>query len=165
MFHWAAARARWRRAALSHSYQSLNPSPVRADSADRSNRRIDLAGIALQRSTSKRTCGSRSILLISISRQRTEHVRIFDRLVVALGHRQHHHLGPFAEIEQRRTDQVADVLDQTPSRRPAVKLSRPRASMSASRWQPVPVLTWITGAPVARMRSASLVVAWSPSTT
>jgi hypothetical protein len=34
-----------------------------------------------------------------------------------------------------------------------------------SRWQPLPVLIWIAGAPVARMRSASLEVCWSPSTT
>jgi hypothetical protein len=29
------------------------------------------------------------------------------------------------------------------------------ATIGASRWQPLPVLTWIAGAPVARMRSAS----------
>src|SRR3954470_20588214 len=40
-----------------------------------------------------------------------------------------------------------------------------RASMSASRWQPAPVLIWTTGAPALRIRSASRRVSWSPSTT
>src|SRR5262249_47051971 len=33
--------------------------------------------------------------------------------------------------------------------------SRPRASMAASRWQPVPVLIWTTGPPAAWMRPAA----------
>ena len=39
------------------------------------------------------------------------------------------------------------------------------ATMGASRWQPLPVLTWMAGTPVARMRSASCEVCWSPSIT
>src|SRR5713101_161140 len=42
---------------------------------------------------------------------------------------------------------------------------RPRPTMSASRWQPAPVLIWTTRHPVARIRSASSRVSWSPSTT
>ena len=38
-------------------------------------------------------------------------------------------------------------------------------TISASRWQPLPVLIWIAGAPLARMRSASKLVCWSPSIT
>ena len=37
--------------------------------------------------------------------------------------------------------------------------------MSASRWQPAPVLIWTTGAPVPRIFSASIRVSWSPSMT
>ena len=53
------------------------------------------------------------------------------------------------------------------SRLPSAGSSRSsaRRTMSASRWQPLPVLIWIAGAPVARMRSASRVVCWSPSIT
>src|SRR3954451_10472726 len=43
--------------------------------------------------------------------------------------------------------------------------SSARASMSASRWQPAPVLIWTTGAPALRIRSASRRVSCSPSTT
>jgi hydrogenase nickel incorporation protein HypB len=37
--------------------------------------------------------------------------------------------------------------------------------MSASRWQPAPVLIWTTGAPLLRISSASIRVSWSPSMT
>src|SRR5579883_1772898 len=40
-----------------------------------------------------------------------EDMRIFQGLVLALGYREQDHLGLFAEIEQRRTDEIADVLD------------------------------------------------------
>jgi hypothetical protein len=39
------------------------------------------------------------------------------------------------------------------------------STIAASRWQPLPVLICSAGAPVARMRSASLLVCWSPSIT
>ncbi len=42
----------------------------------------------------------------------TEHVQVFGRFVVALGNRQHHDFGPLARIEQRRTHQVAHILNQ-----------------------------------------------------
>ncbi len=38
-------------------------------------------------------------------------------------------------------------------------------TICASRWHPLPVLIWMAGVPVARMRSASLAVCWSPSIT
>ena len=101
----------------------------------------------------------------SISDGGGEHVGVLERLVLALGDRQHHHLVRLAQIEGGRADEVADVLDhQHASRRPA-PAGRARPTMAASRWQPLPVLIWIAGAPVARMRSASWLVCWSPSIT
>ena len=41
-----------------------------------------------------------------------EHVGILERLVLALGHREDHHLARLAEVEGGRADEVADVLDQ-----------------------------------------------------
>ena len=43
--------------------------------------------------------------------------------------------------------------------------SSARDTMGASRWQPLPVLTCTAATPVARIRSASFEVCWSPSTT
>jgi hypothetical protein len=43
---------------------------------------------------------------------RAEHVRVLERLVLALGHGQDHGLRALAQVEQRGADQVADVLDQ-----------------------------------------------------
>ena len=86
-----------------------------------------------------------------------EHVGILERLVLALGDREDHHLVRLAEIEGGRADEVADVLDQQQRvARAAAAARRAWPTMWASRWQPLPVLIWIAGAPVARMRSASL---------
>ncbi|CAI8740595.1 protein of unknown function [Methylocaldum szegediense] len=41
-----------------------------------------------------------------------EHVRVFQRFVLALGDREHDHADRFAQIEHGRTDQIADVLDE-----------------------------------------------------
>ena len=41
-----------------------------------------------------------------------EHVGILQRLVLAFGDRQHHHLVRLAEVEGGRADQVADILDE-----------------------------------------------------
>ena len=53
-----------------------------------------------------------------------------------------------AEVEQRRADQVADVLDEQelPSSGCSA-LEGAGAPWSASRWQPAPVLTWTARAP------------------
>jgi hypothetical protein len=37
-------------------------------------------------------------------------VRVFERFVVAFGNREHDDPGAFAEIEQRRAHEVADIL-------------------------------------------------------
>ena len=42
---------------------------------------------------------------------RTEHHRVFQRLVLALGHRVDHCLGVFADVELGRAHQVSDILD------------------------------------------------------
>ncbi len=41
-----------------------------------------------------------------------EHIGIFQRFVLAFGHRQDNHLGRFAEVEIGRTNQIADVFDE-----------------------------------------------------
>jgi hypothetical protein len=56
---------------------------------------------------------------------RLEHVRVFDRLVLSLGHRQDQHLGAFAQIEQRRADQIADVFDHQHGLGRRVELRQP----------------------------------------
>ena len=45
-------------------------------------------------------------------RSGAEHIRIFQRLVLALGDRQHDDLVGLAEIERRRAHEIADVLDE-----------------------------------------------------
>ena len=94
-----------------------------------------------------------------------EHVGIFRRLVLALGGRKQHDLVRLAEIERGGADQIADILDEQQELSASVKRSSAWPTIWASRWQPLPVLTWIAVAPVARMRSASLEVCWSPSIT
>ena len=63
------------------------------------------------RSTSKATWGSRSILLSSTSSAARNMCGYLTRLVVAFGDRRDHHPGVLAEVEQGRADEVADVLD------------------------------------------------------
>ena len=84
-------------------------------------------------------------------------------LSVALGHRDDHHLRALAEVEQRRADQVADVLDEHQRAGAADPARQARArTMSASRWQPAPVLICTTrraGAPDALGVERGLLVA------
>jgi hypothetical protein len=94
-----------------------------------------------------------------------KHVRIFQRLVLALGHRQDRHLVRLAKIERRRTDKIADILDE--HHRPSFGASRSHRVADHVRVE-MTALAGVDlkgGAPVARMRSASLVVCWSPSIT
>ena len=42
----------------------------------------------------------------------TKHVRVFDRFVLAFGHRQNGYLVRLSQIKGRRADQIADVFDQ-----------------------------------------------------
>jgi hypothetical protein len=70
-----------------------------------------------------------------------------------------------AEIEGGRADEVADVLDQEQRLVGGCRRCMAWPTMWPSRWQPLPVLICSAGTPVARMRSASLEVCWSPSTT
>ena len=106
------------------------------------DRRIHLARQRLEprRRRSGRTARGRSCSAAAGSRG-AEHVRVLERLVLALGDRGDHHLGALAEVEQRRADQVADVLDEQHRAGARVELgAAPRATIAASRWQPVPVL-------------------------
>jgi len=41
-----------------------------------------------------------------------EHPRVFERLVIAFGHGENHHLDVFTQIKVRRTHKIADVLDE-----------------------------------------------------
>ena len=67
----------------------------------------------MHRCMSKSRCGSRSVLFSTIRLRGGEHVGVLpERLVLALGHREDGHLGVFAQIPQRRADEVADVLDE-----------------------------------------------------
>ena len=94
-----------------------------------------------------------------------EHVGIFERLVLAFGHRQHHHLVRLAEVESRRADQIADILDE--QQRAWHELQR-LEGVADHMGVEVAALAGIDldgGAPVARMRSASFEVCWSPSIT
>ena len=60
-----------------------------------------------------------------------EHVRVLQRLVVALGHRDDDDLACLAEVEQRRADEVADVLDE--QQRPRLGTSAASAAATMSR--------------------------------
>lgn len=44
--------------------------------------------------------------------RRLEHVGIFQRLVVAFSHTDHHHTLLFTQVEHGRTDQISDILDE-----------------------------------------------------
>ena len=88
------------------------PSPVSADTRNTSIVGIDRAGAGDTAFEIETDMRQQIDLVDQHQPAGAEHVRIFGRLVLALGYRQHHHLGPLAEIEQCRAYQVADVLDQ-----------------------------------------------------
>ena len=52
-------------------------------------------------------------------------MRVFERLVLALGHRKDRDLGALAQIEQGRADEVADILDQDDRARAGLQLGEP----------------------------------------
>ena len=72
-----------------------------------------------KRSTEKSRCGSRSILLKHNQLAGTEHQRVLQRLVLALGDRGDHRAGVLTDAELRGAPQVADVLDHRAGRSPA----------------------------------------------
>ena len=77
--------------------------------------------------TSKSTYGSRSILFTTTRSAARNMYGYFSGLSVALGDRDDHHLGALAEVEQRRADQVADVLDEHQRAVRRVELGQRRA--------------------------------------
>jgi len=56
--------------------------------------------------------GQQVDLIDDHQRRSGEHVRILERLVVTLGHRENHDLGGLAQVPQRGADQVADIFDE-----------------------------------------------------
>ena len=69
----------------------------------------------------------------------SKHQRVLERLVLALGDRGDHHAVVLADLELRRTDEVADVLDheevELVERRATASAER---TMFASRWHSPP---------------------------
>ena len=146
-----------RRASRAARRTSPGPAPPSAPTAAaRSRPGSRLRACSRRRSRSKSTWGSRSILLTTTRSAAANMVGYFERLVVALGHRDDDDPRVLAEVEERRADQVADVLDEDQGAGLRVECAavtgRPS---SASRWQPDPVLTWTARAPARVIRSAS----------
>ena len=132
--------------------------------------RISIAGLmrrafSRQRARSKRRCGSRSTLFSSIS----------DAAANMSGY--------LSGLSSPSVTDSTTTLCASPRSKPAGQTRLPTFSIistesgagasrasavstsAASRWHPLPVLICSAGAPVARMRSASFEVCWSPSTT
>lgn len=102
----ASVRAEWMK-----PVQASIPSPVLADTFD-----LD-AGIDLAR------VGGKSIHVeIEMRKQvhlgdqeqvrTSDHVGVFQRLILALGHGDEHHAMLFAEVEHGRADEIADIFDE-----------------------------------------------------
>ncbi|MHB1433142.1 MAG: hypothetical protein ACYCVZ_13605 [Streptosporangiaceae bacterium] len=87
-----------------------------------------------------------------------EHVRVLQRLVLALGHRGEHDPGGLPEVEQCRADQVPDVLDQQHRSGGRIERGQALATIAASRWHPTPVLICTTRQPTVLTRRASSAV-------
>ena len=111
MFHWGAARARWRRAALQPFVPIAQSFAGSRRQPDRSNLRIDLARHRLAAQNIEIDMRRKIDLADDHQFSSLEHMRIFERLVVAFGDRENHHFRPFAKIEQSRTDEIANILD------------------------------------------------------
>ncbi|MNH29147.1 hypothetical protein D3C79_893590 [compost metagenome] len=112
----------------------------------------------MQRATSKLTWGSRSVLLMIISWAAANMS------------------GYFSGFSSPSVTERMATLYFSPRSKPAGQTRLPTFSMKrmppslagswwqasctilASRWQPLPVLIWMAGTPVARMRSASALV-------
>ena len=115
-------------------------------------------------SQSNPTAAARSVLVITRDVGAVEDGRILERLVLALGDRQQHQPQILAEVVGGRADQVADVLDEQEVERRRRPSPRARArTIAASRWQTVPVVICLTGAPLRASRAASFSVARSPT--
>ena len=120
---------------------------------------------ASQRSTSKSTYGSRSVLLTT-TRSAAANIP-----------------GYFSGLSSPSVTEMTTTLRDSPRANSAGQTRLPtfsstttppaggcssssaRRTIDASRWQPAPVLTCTASAPAARIRLASNSVSWSPSTT
>ena len=162
----SAARSSWWTASEpSQAYQSWTCSPVRTDSGRTATSRLRLRAWSSSRRRSKSTWGRRSILLTTTRSAAANMVGYFSGL-------------SSPSVTEMTTTRACSPTSKsaghtrlptfsTNSSEPGTGSSarRERPTMSASRWQPEPVLTWTARAPARSMRSASKDVSWSPSTT
>src|SRR5690606_9359527 len=159
------ADGRHGRRVRSQAYQAARPWPRVAETGRTSRPGFTCVASAVQRPASKSTWGSRSTLVSSIrSAARnicgylsglsapsvTDMITTFAR-------------SPRSNSAGQTRLPTFSIITTEPSGGPSSRI--PRATMSASRWQPLPVLICTAAQPVARIRSASRPLAWSPSTT
>src|SRR4051794_33646035 len=151
--------------ARSQPYQAPSPSPARTETGSTAVRGFTARRCAVNRSTSKSTYGSRSVLVSTTRSAVANMCGYFSGFSSPSG----------VETTTTRTSsprsnsagQTRLPTFSTTTSAPAggSSATSPRATIPASRWQPAPVFTCTARAPAARMRSASTVVSWSPSRT
>ena len=88
---------------------------------------------------------------------------VLERLVLSLGHREQDAAQVLAQVVARRADEVADVLDEQEVQEARSQSTSAVLTISASRWQTVPVVICCTRAPERPRRCASRSVARSPT--
>ena len=81
------------------------PWPLRAETCRIAASGLIFATLSMASARAKSRFGNKSILLKITSAGGTKNVRIFERLIFPVGHREHYRLGAFAKVEQRRADQ------------------------------------------------------------
>ena len=140
------------------------PSPVAADtlsSAGEGITRASASSIALHAHCGR--CGSRSILVSTTRSAVPEHDRVLERLVFALGDREHDDVRGLAEVVDRRAHEVADVLDEEELEADHGKRCSAGAPSARRGDRRCPVVIESAGIPAASSRDASRSVARSPA--
>src|SRR6266446_269069 len=95
-----------------------------------------------------------------------EHVRILQRLVLAFGDRQYDYLMRLTEVDSRRADEIADILDEEKAALIQWQvIERVADHVCVEMTAPQPVFIWIAGVPATRILPVSFEVCWSPSIT
>ena len=96
---------------MSQSTQASTPSPVRALDLDDASRRVHL-GHVVEEQVEVEVEERQEVDLVDYDEvDRTEHHRVLERLLLALGDGVDHGLRVLADVELRRAHQVSDVLD------------------------------------------------------